>query len=311
MPLSPEQQLAAVSLAADMAAAEFARVAKARKLRWLLLKGPAIATRLYPDGEHRPYVDIDVLVAPRDYGRAEALLAELGFREAPHLPRQRVEHASPWRAPEKASVDLHRRVPHVPADPHVAWTVLTRDSESLRVAGEDVTVLSIPALALLVALHALHHGPAVAKPLRDLSLAAERLPQSAWEGARALSFEVGAERNLAAAMTLTPESRALTSSLALPRLRRWEITLRSGDPARVASAFALLRETPGVRRKVAALKDELVPKDLIGKAKGTEEEASTARTLGRRVLLAMLTGPGALAAWLLQVADVRRWRRRS
>src|SRR5918992_2285417 len=192
MPLSPEQHRAAISLGADKAAAEIGRAFREEGLHWLLLKGPSIAERIYQQGEQRSYVDLDVLVSPSDYARAETVLERLGYQEEPHLPRQQVEHASPWRARGRVPVDLHRRIAHVPADPGVVWATLSKESESMRVASEDVRVVDLPALALLVALHALHHGTALAKPLRDLSLAADRLTESTWRAARDLAVALGA-----------------------------------------------------------------------------------------------------------------------
>src|SRR4051794_17375037 len=45
----------------------------------LLLKGPALAQRLYAQGERRGYLDVDLLVPPWDIASARMALTELGY----------------------------------------------------------------------------------------------------------------------------------------------------------------------------------------------------------------------------------------
>jgi putative nucleotidyltransferase-like protein len=54
----------------------------------LVLKGAALAHLLYPSPGLRPLSDLDLLVAPRLSGRAQSVLAEIGFR-APLSPTSR------------------------------------------------------------------------------------------------------------------------------------------------------------------------------------------------------------------------------
>ncbi len=48
-------------------------------LSWVVMKGPELAARVYPDVGDRAYTDVDLLVSRHDYPRAMAILAELGY----------------------------------------------------------------------------------------------------------------------------------------------------------------------------------------------------------------------------------------
>ena len=78
----------------------------------LVLKGPAIARWLYPDGVDRPYIDCDVLVDPADFDAAEGVLRSLGYTgllEDLGMPPWWCEHAAVWqRCSDGLSIDLHR-----------------------------------------------------------------------------------------------------------------------------------------------------------------------------------------------------------
>ena len=51
-----------------------------RGLRWLVMKGPVLASRLYDQPGDRTYGDIDFLVHPEDYGPAIEILEGFGYR---------------------------------------------------------------------------------------------------------------------------------------------------------------------------------------------------------------------------------------
>src|SRR3954454_17312957 len=81
-------------------------------VRALLLKGAAIATRLYEDPVLRPAGDIDLLVAPSQAGAAAQVLERLGFRDP--LSRARTHERTAYavsfhrEGALPACVDLHR-----------------------------------------------------------------------------------------------------------------------------------------------------------------------------------------------------------
>ena len=56
-----------------------AAVAQATDAPGIVLKGPAISDRLYPDPGLRPYNDLDLLVARRALQDAKAALSAIGY----------------------------------------------------------------------------------------------------------------------------------------------------------------------------------------------------------------------------------------
>src|SRR5918997_1692594 len=69
----------AISLAVDRMSAEVIRALEDAAVEAILLKGPAIVHQLYDPGEHRPYVDCDLLIPAAAEPAAAAVLRELGF----------------------------------------------------------------------------------------------------------------------------------------------------------------------------------------------------------------------------------------
>lgn len=53
-------------------------------LSWLVMKGPELAARVYPDVGDRAYTDVDLLVSRRDYPAAMSILTELGYEPTMH-----------------------------------------------------------------------------------------------------------------------------------------------------------------------------------------------------------------------------------
>src|SRR5688572_24714017 len=116
MPVGPDRggdalrQAAIRTLAVDDQTAHVVAAFEARGIESLLLKGPAIAHRLYGPGDPRFYGDTDLLVAPRSLAAAERALRELGYERlyAERTIALVAQHASPWRRPGSTlTVDLH------------------------------------------------------------------------------------------------------------------------------------------------------------------------------------------------------------
>lgn len=308
MSISSNEYLAARSMAADAAAAEVGRAFRDAGIRWMLLKGPAIARRLYDDGTQRPYSDVDALVHPDDYAAAESILEAIGYEQVNYSTRATAEHASPWRKSSRAEVDLHRSFAHLNSPPLAVWSALSRDAASLHVLREDVPVPSLPALALIVALHALHHAGTATKPAVDLERACRQLSLDDWRAAQRVAAELGAERNLAAALSLEAETSAVGAALGLPRLRRWEITLRSGERARLAAALGGLGDRRGLRARLAAVYREIVPDRAVteGALRPAYGGSSTVLVRVRRFARAARKLPVATLAWWVQRRDTQR-----
>jgi hypothetical protein len=304
MSLSANQYWALRSMAADKAAAELARVLRQRHVQWLLLKGPSIATRLYGKDERRPYVDVDALVAPGDFNEAERLLTEMGYEPAPYSSRQLLEHDSPWRRKGGSTIDLHRTFTHLVAPPESVWAALSRAATTVQVGGEAVLVPDMGALGLLVALHALGDAPMEGKSLTDLERACEQLSMASWIDARAIATELGAERNLSAALRLTPRGHDIARSLELPELTRWETALRTGGRASLGMLVAGIGAARGLHAKATMVRR------LFGASEDSAEAVSvrsprSARDRSRHLARALWKLPVGIAAWWVQRHDRR------
>jgi hypothetical protein len=218
---------AAPSLLADAVTGEVASSLAADGVPLLLLRGPALRPIL---GE-RSYGDVDVLVPPVSLADAERVLGRLGFAPATSdrdFPLRGCPHAHEWRrASDAAAVDLHRTVSGAGASPQAVWDVLAEHAATVRAGGADVPCPAPAASALLVALHAAHHGPRVGRCLRDLRLALERVPLRRWREAAALARRIEAGPAFAAGLRLDPEGARVAAVLGLPGDRSPEVALRA------------------------------------------------------------------------------------
>src|SRR5262249_13735929 len=210
--------LAAASFRVDGVTAEATRAPEASSIPSIPLKGPAIATWLYPRGENRFYVDTDLLVRRGDWRRAMAVLGSLGFADdLGPLAHPRMESAAghPWsRAADGAAVDLHCSLYGVEAAPEAVWEAFAADAVSGRVGGAAVAMPSHPARLLHIALHAVQHGGGTyPQPMRDLALAVSRAPEDEWREAAALAGRLRAGPAFATGLRLLPEGAELAEAI--------------------------------------------------------------------------------------------------
>src|SRR5689334_5659186 len=116
MPSPADVASVAVRLGLDATAAEVTGALRRSGIESILLKGAALARRLY-GGEGREYGDVDVLVAPGDKSPAQDELERLGFSLVPQPPEilfREESWASVWRRErDGAVVDLHHTLPEV------------------------------------------------------------------------------------------------------------------------------------------------------------------------------------------------------
>ncbi len=133
--------------------------------RWMLLRGPVLGHLVYADPSHRPFGDLDVLVAQADRAEAVRRLAAAGFTlprrsmpaayyEAVHLhyPLQRPGLAGPTR------LELQWDIDH-------PFTLYTVDVDGLldrrvhrALRGVDVPVPAWDDLLITLAIHAVKHA---------------------------------------------------------------------------------------------------------------------------------------------------------
>lgn len=227
-----------------------------------MLKGPSFARWLYPPGEPRGYGDSDLLVSPSDRGRADSVLAGLGFArryDVGGLPDWWTDHADEWwRVADAVWVDLHHTIGGLGVRAEAAWDVLSDRTEPLEVGGEQVHVLDEPARALHLALHAAHHGQGWGKVHEDLRRALAVVSVDTWREACALAAALDAVDPFGVGLRLVPEGVALADRLQLPANRSVEVALRAGAPPPLALAFEEVARAAGLR-KVVFLARKLVP----------------------------------------------------
>jgi hypothetical protein len=262
---------AARTLALDGLTGELATDLQREGVRCILLKGPAMARWLYDDELLRNYVDIDLLVSPADLGAATSFLTnagfELSFREVT-LPHGRRPHATTWfRARDGANIDLHDTLPGLGVPPEAAWAELAQTTETMVVGRAEIPVLTEPARALLVALHAAHHGIEDAQPLTDLGRALKRVPESIWRNAGALADRLDALSVFAVGLRLLPEGRRLAATLELPDASTTEQRLRAGSAPELALSFDWLVHAPTFRARALLVSRKLAPPVGVMKAR--------------------------------------------
>ena len=246
----------------DAATAEVVRELRADGVRPLLLKGPAIASLLYEADSQRIYWDTDLLVGPSEYAAAEHCLARIGFREMladSDVPGLVVAGHAWRRAGGVPAVDLHWTFAGAGAAPSEVWDSLSESTRVLRVAGVDVEAPSVAACALIVALHAAHHGLAVAHPLEDLARALDLLDQETWAAAARLAERLGATDAFTSGVTLHPTGRRLAADMSLPTRLSRELVLMRGSPPPGAVTLEVLVSTEGALAKLRLVARKVVP----------------------------------------------------
>ena len=252
------------NLAVDAVTAEVVKALHAAGVRSLLLRGPAIAQWLYAgEAEQiRTYEDLDLLVPPEEIDRCHRALEAIGFvnRFAAFAPGETAEHSSEWwRQGSIVAVDLHRTLQGVRADSEALWSAMSADTEMLAVADTEVEVPTEPARALVVVIHAAHHGIAEPKPLRDLELLLDRADPSLWQESARLAERLEATPAFAAGLLLRPEGARIAERLGISDAVDTEAALLSRSAGPTAFGYARLAAIPGLRRKLAFLLRNLVP----------------------------------------------------
>ena len=235
----------------------------------LLLKGPALAQRLYsPRGENRGYTDIDLLVAPRDLTSARQALRGLDYREVVLVPGiddvAGIEQAEIWgRAGERGGpiwIDLHWRLDRCKATGDVIWDALAASRSSIDLSGKAATILGDDGLALHLAIHAAQHGPEDIKAIGDLVRGIERWSPEVWRSAAELAEAVQGTPAFAAGLRLLPAGARIASQLGLPPTAGldWEIRNRASRP-RGTFHLQAMAEARGLRERLNVLRRSLLP----------------------------------------------------
>lgn len=229
----------------------------------LVLKGPVLARWLYP-GEVRPYVDSDLMVAPKNRARAIGVLERLGLVEyRPWLPSPACldPGGTPFNRRGGGMVDLHCQLQGLDGDPDEIWGYLAASSERQVIGGVELSVPSRDAVLLHVALHAAQHAYLVdGKPLEDLRRALALVEEPEWSSALELARAHRGVPAFATGLRLLPEGRELARRLDLGQVRSIRRELRREDNVIAEELYALLSADTGIRQKLAIAASDVFPR---------------------------------------------------
>ena len=161
--LALERALLAIAVKAQEAGVEF-----------IVLKGPALAHRFYPDPSWRAFTDIDILVRTHDWRRACAVLERTGFRRERPEPRtgfdERFGKAAVHVDAGGLNVDLHRTLVLGSFGIWMRPEELFERTVPFTVAGVRLRRLDDTAMLLHACVHAaLGFKDPLLMPLRDLA----------------------------------------------------------------------------------------------------------------------------------------------
>jgi hypothetical protein len=271
--LDPRLARAARTLVLDAAAVECTSVLGAEGIPAILLKGPVTARWLYPEPGMRDYIDVDLLVPGAEFARARRVLEQLGYRDTlaelaaneadPHarelvLERPYVGHGG-VRFPAGTGIDLHWSVHGVGVSDEALWDAVADTAERIRISGAEVQVPGETMRALLLALHAAVFGPDAQKPLLDLDRGLEVLTDETWRAAYELAGRLDAIPRFLTGLATRPSGLELIDRLDLEGAIDVMSALRLTGITPVAGGIERLRETSGLRARMALVARELAP----------------------------------------------------
>lgn len=262
---TPDAQLAikAWSLFLDDMTARVSAELESRGIRCVLLKGAVLARLLYDRDYDRGYTDADLLVQSAHVAEAERALCGLGFvrtdRDEDWVgPAPKYAHTF-QRPRDRAMVDLHWRLSGAAASPEAQWSALINRTRPLEIGGRAIDTLDEPASAVMVALHAAHHGASRPTALAELGRGLDRLELAVWAEARRLARELGAEEQFAAGLRLAPAGVRLADRLELADPRSVELWLKANPGSYGAWLLDRLTQTTSLRGRVAICLRVAVP----------------------------------------------------
>ena len=249
--------VAAASLVIERAAADAVVMLREAGIRAILLKGPPQQDWLAAADPPRASVDVDLFVDPAQAHAAGQKLFDLGYRVVPEVTPGVGHHAVVWTASGQVPVELHDRLWGTGGD---EWDALSRETETVMVAGESVEVPNEAARCLVVALHAAHHGVAKDATLYDLERAIAVADRKSWTHAAELARAVHGEVAFAAGLGLVPSGERLRADLRLgePGLTDG-VALDIATPRSGAAGFYWLSQQNGLRARARFVLRKLVP----------------------------------------------------
>ena len=305
-------ELAARTALLDHAAITAVGHLKDGGIRALLLKGPSIARWLYDEGE-RGYIDVDLLVSPRELDAAVQRLRSIGYVSVLDAAAP-VERGEGWqneetlRGPFGIEIDLHRRLIGVPSADR-CWETLSARTAPFELGSETIDVLALEARTLHLALHAAQNGPRDKQALEDLRRGVRLLPDQLWRAAAELGVDLECTSALAGGLRLCPEGERLAARLGLPPVSDVNVAIRVRGASQDALFFVRLRGANGVRARLAIVYRELFPTAAFLRSTHPLASRGAAGLVIARVMRLLsiaLRLPPALLTWLRARREVSR-----
>jgi hypothetical protein len=249
-------------LAIDAVTAEVTAAFRVAGTRSILIKGPTIAGWLYDAPDERSYSDSDIWAEPNRIADAEVVLTNLGFKRSTvdTQPYGKPVHAFSWRRQrDGAVVDLHHTVSGSEVDSQTTWRVLSTETTTISIQGQELETLSPAAKVLLIVFHAAHHGRGSRQPLMDLKRAIERLPSDTWTEAASLAHRLDSLEVLAAGLSLLHQGKDLAKRLGLEHRLTPKLILKARGAPPLAPGFAALAASGSLRAKARFIGKRVAP----------------------------------------------------
>lgn len=251
----------AANLRVDVAGAAVRGWLAEEDVECVLLKGRALADRLYDHAWERPYSDTDLLVAPDNLDHAERTLLAHGYRR---LDRDGDRLGAPgyahtFEGADGSLIDLHWNLSGVAAPGAETWRVIGERTVEMMVGGRLARVPDDAAAALLVTLHNAHHGGRWPSTQPDLERALALLDVRDWRAASELADRLGARQAFAAGLHLSSAGAELARRIGVSTEMSLEYRLRAEDRSYGAWALHRVAALGDRRQRVRVLLGVLMP----------------------------------------------------
>ena len=260
--MTEPRAVAAWSLLVEATTAEIANRFSEAGIKSIILKGPLLTRRLFPEGDDHTSMDVDVLVAPDDWTRAEAELIRVGFEPLllDIIPGDRPNHARPHvRSTGGPSVDLHRTLLGAQAPTSVVWSTLEAQTQQMRLGEASVAVLNEPGQLMHIALHAAQNGPADARVLRHLERCIELTADGCRVKARSIASAIDATDAFALGLSFIPTGRQLNDRLGVTPHPSVAAALSAASAPNTAHAVEWFATRPSYRDRARFVLHKVFP----------------------------------------------------
>ena len=256
------RRVAATDLLIEATTTEVVGALDNSRVGHIVLKGPLLRDRLFPEGDEHVSADVDVLIAPDDWSAAEAALARLGYEPLllDIIPGDRPNHARPYAsAAGGPSVDLHRTLLGAEMPPAVVWQVLDAETTTAMLSGRPVRILAPAGQLMHTALHAAQNGAGDERTLRYLTRSVELSDDEEAREALRIATAIGAAEAFALGLSLVPAGRELNSTLEIAPHPSVLASLRATSAPNTAHALEWFATRPDVRTRARFVWHKIFP----------------------------------------------------